>query len=436
MVHQFWLEVRSSFWFLPTLMVLSAVILAVVLVDAEGSLSPDLLKAWPRVFGASADSSRGLMTTVAATMITVAGVVFSSTLVALSLASGQYSPRVLRNFMSDKGTQTVLGAFVGVFAYCLVVLRAIRSGDNGEGVPSVAVLGGLVLGFVGIAVLIYFIHHIARAIQANTILTAVCTETIEAIDKLYPEHAQSDDWTVGVTRIEATQPWYPVLAPKTGYLQSTDNDALLAFACKHQTVVRMERMLGQFVIEGVPVLSLHGRPPSVDEDRQLSWMYAIGQQRTVEQDAAFGIRQLVDIALRALSPGVNDTTTAVMCIDQLTAVLIRVTDRNIPSCFVSKDGAVRLLIRGPTYADLVGDSFDQIRQSASANVAILESLMGALELLAYRTTDRTRRRLLLDHAQALAELGQTSIPDRRDRARVEERSSGLMAALRGSQGLG
>ena len=125
-------------------------------------------------------------------MITVAGVVFSSTLVALSLASGQYSSRVLRNFMSDKGTQTVLGAFVGVFAYCLVVLRAIRGGDNGEGVPSLAVLGGLVLGLVGIAVLIYFIHHIARAIQANTILAEVTADTITAIDNLYPERAEAD----------------------------------------------------------------------------------------------------------------------------------------------------------------------------------------------------------------------------------------------------
>nr|WP_281348231.1 DUF2254 domain-containing protein [Marinobacter changyiensis] len=429
-MRQFWLEVRSSFWFLPTLLVLSAVILAVILVEAEGWLSSDLLEEWPRVFGAGADSARGLLTTIATTMITVAGVVFSSTLVALSLASSQYSPRVLRNFMSDKGTQSVLGAFVGIFAYCLVVLRSIRGREDGDFVPSLAVLGGLMLGFVGIAVLIYFIHHIARAIQANTILAEVSADTIEAIDNLYPESAGANGPLTGPAWMEATQCWYPVLADKTGYLQSTDADALLAFASERETIVRMERMVGQFVIEGVPVLSLLGRSPTDDDYRALAWLYAVGRQRTVEQDAAFGIRQLVDVALIALSPGVNDTTTAVMCIDHLTAILIRLTGRNIECSFRSKDGEVRLLTPGPTYADLISDSFDQIRQNASANVAVLEGLLASLELLASGTTDIARRRVLLEHAQALAELGQASIPDRRDRQRVEDRSARLTAMLR------
>lgn len=409
---------------------LSAVSLAAILVEAEGWLSPGVLEEWPRVFGAGAESARGLLSTVATTMITVAGVVFSSTLVALSLASSQYSSRVLRNFMSDKGTQSVLGAFVGVFAYCLVVLRSIRGSNDGDFVPSLAVLGGLVLGFVGIAVLIYFIHHIARAIQANTILAEISADTIEAIDDLYPKSAGADGFAMGPTRTEPTQCWYPVLADKTGYLQSTDTDALLAFASERQTVVRMERMVGQFVIEDVPVLSLLGKAPTDEDCRQISWFCAVGHQRTVGQDAAFGIRQLVDVALRALSPGANDTTTAVMCIDHLTAILVHLTDRNIDCCFHSEDGEVRLLTRGPTYADLIGDSFDQIRQNASANVAVLESLLGSLELLASRTTDIERRRVFLEHAQALAELARASVPDRRDQQRVEDRSARLIATLR------
>ncbi len=424
------MEVRSSFWFLPTLLVLGAVVLAVVLVEAEGWLLPSVLEEWPRVFGAGAESARGLLTTVATTMITVAGVVFSSTLVALSLASSQYSSRVLRNFMSDKGTQSVLGTFVGIFAYCLVVLRSIRGSNDGDFVPSLAVLGGLVLGFAGIAVLIYFIHHIARAIQANTILAEVSADTIAAIDNLYPERGKGDGQPMDPARMEATQCWYPVVADRTGYLQSTDTNALIAFASEHKTVVRMERMVGQFVIEGVPVLCLLDRSPTADDYRQLSSLYAVGHQRTVEQDAAFGIRQLVDVALRALSPGANDTTTAVMCIDHLTAILVHLADRNIESCFRGNDGEVRLVTCGPTYADLVGASFDQIRQNASANVAVLEGLLGSLELLASRTTDIERRRVFLEHAQALAELGQSSVPDRRDRQRIEDRSARLIATLR------
>jgi len=412
--------------------VLGSVILAVILIEAEGWISPSVLEAWPRVFGADAGSARGLLTTIATTMITVAGVAFSSTLVALSLASSQYSPRILHNFMSDKGTQAVLGAFVGIFAYCLVVLRAIRGSDESGFVPTVAVLGGLVLGFVGIAMLIYFIHHIARSIQANHILAEVSADTIQAIDNLYPKSAGADDLGTEPAAMTAMQCWYPVLAHKTGYLQSTDIDALLAFASERQTVVRMERMVGQFLIEGVPVLSLLGTSSTDDDYSRLSWLYAVGRQRTVQQDAAFGILQLVDVALIALSPAVNDTTTAVMCIDHLTATLVHLTDRKVECCFRCQDGEMRLLTFGPTYADLVGDSFDQIRQNASANVAVLDGLLGALELLASRTTDLARRRVFLEHAQAVAELGQESIPDRRDRQRIEDRSARLLATLRTS----
>jgi uncharacterized membrane protein len=409
-------------------MVLGAVILAVTLVDAEGILPPGVIEGWPRVFGASAESSRGLLTTIATTMITVAGVAFSSTLVALSLASGQYTSRVLRNFMSDKGTQTVLGAFVGIFAYCLVVLRAIRV--DGDSVPSLAVFGSLILGFAGIAVLIYFIHHIARAIQANTILAGISADTIEAIDNVYPGKSDAEGSAIGPILMETTQCWNAVVADKTGYLKSTDNDALLAFANERQTVVRMERMVGQFIVEGVPVLSLLGRTPSDDDCRTLLKLYAVGHQRTVEQDAAFGIRQLVDVALRALSPGINDTTTAVMCIDHLSAILVRLTERNIRCYFCDQDGEPRLLTSGPTYADLVGDAFDQIRQSASANVAVLIALLDCVELLTTRTTDIWRQRIFLEHAQSFADLGRNSIPDRRDQKRVDSKSAPLIAMLR------
>lgn len=211
---------------------------------------------------------------------------------------------------------------------------------------------------------------------------------------------------------------------------SIDTDALLAFASERRTVVRVERMVGQFVIEGVPVLSLLGGSPTDDEYRHLSWLYAVGHQRTVGQDAAFGIRQLVDVALRALSQGGHDTTAAVMSIEHLTVIFVHLTDRNIECCFLSKDGEVRLLARGPTCADMIGDAFDQIRQNASANVAVLEGLLGSFELLASRMADIARRRVFLEHAQALAELAQGRVPDCRDRQRVEDRSFHLIATLR------
>ena len=409
---------------------LGAVSLAAVLIEAEEWLTPNVFDDWPRIFGAGAVGARGLLTTIATSMITVAGVVFSSTLIALSLAASQYSSRVLRNFMSDRRTQSVLGAFVGIFAYCLVVLRTIRGGDEGVFVPSLAVLAGLLLGFVGIAVLIYFIHHISRAIQASHILAAVSAETLQTVDRLFPEGAAGEDTAAEPGPMGAAQAWHPMVAAKTGYVQGLDTHGLLAFASERQTVVRMEARVGQFVLEDMPLLSLRGTPPTDDDCRRLKGLYAIGRQRTAKEDAAFGIRQLVDVALRALSPGINDTTTAVMCIDHLTAILVRLAGRRIESRYRSADGEVRLLTRGPTYADFIGESFDQIRQNAAGNVAVLEGLLGSLERLASRTTGPSRRHVLLEHALAVAELGQQSVPAPRDRQRVDVRSAHIIALLR------
>jgi hypothetical protein len=176
-------------------------------------------KKWPLLFGAGAAGSRGLLTAVASSMITVAGVVFSITIVALSLTSSQYTSRVLRNFMRDRMNQVVLGVFVGIFAYCLVVLRTIRGGDEGAFVPSLAVLGGLALAFVGIAFLIYFIHHISMSIQASSIIAAAAEETIAAVDHLFPKGLgdnADEDADGNPAAALGEQTWFAVAARKTG----------------------------------------------------------------------------------------------------------------------------------------------------------------------------------------------------------------------------
>ena len=191
-LHHWWQKMRSSFWFVPAVIVLGAVGLAAVLIGVDATVELHVVRSWPLLFGAGAAGSRGLLTAVASSMITVAGVVFSITIVALSLTSSQYTSRVLRNFMRDRVNQVVLGVFVGIFAYCLVVLRTIRGGDEGKFVPSLAVLVGLILAFVGIAFLIYFIHHISMSIQASNIIAAAAQETIAAVDHLFPKELGED----------------------------------------------------------------------------------------------------------------------------------------------------------------------------------------------------------------------------------------------------
>jgi len=422
--------IRSTFWFVPGIIILGAITLAIGLIEASALVDQRMLARWPLLFGAGAAGSRGLLAAIASSMITVAGVVFSITIVALSLASSQYTSRVLRNFMRDRINQTVLGVFVGIFAYCLVVLRTVRGGDEGAFVPSLAMLFGLVLGFVGIAFLVYFIHHIATSIQASQILAAVSEETLRAVEHLFPEGVGQEDYDDTRFELSAGEKWYAVSALQTGYIQEIDTAELLAIAGKHGMVIRMERAIGEFLIEGTPIVSAIGTNP-LDEKvaRRLAWACTVGPQRTVDQDAAFGIRQLVDVAMKALSPGINDTTTAVMCVDYLAAILFQLAGRRIESRYRTKDGELRLLTRGPTFTGLVGEAYDQIRQNAGGNVAVLARLLWSLETLADRTSMATRRRVLLEHARALEELGHRSIPAPSDRQYIDSWSARLVASL-------
>ncbi|MFU8857510.1 MAG: DUF2254 domain-containing protein [Deferrisomatales bacterium] len=421
-------EIRSSFWFVPAGFVLGAVVLATVLITVDASFDLQVAERWPLLFGAGAAGARGLLTAVAGSMITVAGVVFSITLVALSLTSSQYTSRVIRNFMRDRGTQSVLGVFVGIFAYCLVVLRTIRAGDEVEFVPSLAVLAGLLLAFVGIAFLIYFIHHISVSIQASSIVAATAQETIAAVDHLYPVALgdEDDEEADGdlATSLE-NQSWFAVPARKTGYIETIDADALLALARKHGGILRMERGIGEFVVEGAPLVSIadpDGRDGWVGETAAaLNAVYVVSRHRTVEQDAAFGIRQIVDIALKALSPGINDTTTAVMCVDYLGAILSRLAARRIATPHWLDQGELRVMARGPSFESLLDEAFDQIRQNAAGNVAVLSRTVGALQVVSGQTPSPSRRRAVQEKVQWVADLAERTIASPHDRARFVNR---------------
>jgi uncharacterized membrane protein len=424
---------RSSFWFVPALMVVNAVALAILLITLDTNVELHLAARWPLLFGAGAAGARGLLTTVASSMITVAGLVFSITLVALSLTSSQYSSRVIRNFMRDRVNQWVLGVFLGIFAYCLMVLRTIREGGEGAFVPTLAVLAGLMLAFVGIAVLIHFIHHIATTIQASSIVATAAQETLAAVDRLFPEALGEDDDEAAddtLARALASQPWSAVPASKTGYIESLDMDALLDVARTLETFLRMEHGVGEFVVAGAPLVSLLD-PGELDEATtgRLNAVYVIGRQRTVEQDVAFGIRQIVDIAMKALSPGINDTTTAVMCVDYLAAILGRLAKRRIGTPNGSEQGELRVMARGPSFDGLLSEAFDQIRQNAEGNVAILLRLLGALHIIAGVTRSPNRRWVLRQKVDEIAEAAERSIASPHDRDRLANRLMRVREAL-------
>lgn len=403
----------ASFWFVPALIVMASVAAAAAMVEAETLLAWDPAASSPRLFGAGADGSRAMLSAIGTSMITVAGVVFSITIVALSLTSTQYSPRVLRNFMRDRPTQVVLGAFVGIFAYCLVVLRTIRGGDEGAFIPSIAVLGGMAYAMAGIALLIFFIHHVALSIQASSILARIAEDTAAAIDRLFPESLGTGP------QAEAPAPqlpasWTTVAAPRSGYVLAVDGEALFALAGELQRVLRLELQVGEFATDGAPLLAAAGLAPlRAGQEQRLRACVQLGRQRTVHQDVGFGLQQMVDVALRALSSGINDPTTACMCIDQLSGLLARLGGRSIPEAFRMADGKLRVVVQAPGFAEWLRTGLLPIVLHARGELSVLQRLVSAVERLAAavrQSPDRCRELLPLPgHLRSAL----TALPTRR-----------------------
>lgn len=432
-LQQLWSGLRSSFWFVPTLMVAASVSVAVALVEADFAVSDRWQSQWPRLFGATPQGARQLLATIAGSMMTVMGVTLSMTLVALALASSQYTSRILRNFMRSLVTQSTLGIFAGTFAYCLIVLHSVRGG-GGEAafVPGLALSFAFVLALGGVGVLIYFVHHIASSIQASSIIASVARETIAAIDRLLPEslgHAPEDDAGEESQSIDHLT-WHVVAAENDGYIQDVDLPALLSLAHDNEAVVRMERGIGEFAVQQTPLASIaHEDPPDDATVATVHASFHVSSHRTVDQDPSFGIRQIVDMALKALSPGVNDTSTAIMGVDYLTAIVSRLATRRFPTLRRHHEGKLRVIALAPTFESLLGSAFDQIRRSSEGNVSVLSRMLGAVDIIASQTRSPRRRQALRDQVQRIDDLAQRTVDAPHDRARLEARASSLRAAL-------
>jgi len=418
-----WSNLRSNFWFMPSLIVLASIALATVLIQTDSAGSDRWLTRWPRLFGASAEGARGMMTTIAGSMMTVLGVTFSMILVVLTLASSQYTSRILRNFMRSRVTQVVLGIFAGIFTYSLIVLRTIRSGNEGAFVPNLAVFFGFVLALGGVGALMFFIHHIASSIQASNIIASVAQETIVTINWLFPEKLgqgliEDDDNQIKRNLLDSN--WHTVPSMKNGYIQNVNNSRLLDIAREQRTIIRMEHGIGEFVVKNTSLVSIAlYDPPDQEIIFALQNAFNINRFRTVEQDPAFGIRQIVDVGLKALSPGINDTTTAVTCVDYLTAILAPMATRQIPSLHRYEKGELRVIAKGVSFESLLSESFNQIRSSANGNVAIILRMLDSFLTLAGLTTSPQRRQALIEQVQLIAELADRTVESTYDHARIE-----------------
>ena len=414
-----WISARSSFWFLPALMVVCSIGLAVLMIYLDRTIDVDLAERYPTMFGANASGARSILSAIASSMITVAGVTFSITIVSLSIASNQYTPRILRNFMRDTGNQLVLGIFVSVFVYSLIVLRAIRGGDESF-VPSYSVIVAIGLSIVAIGFLIFFVHHVANMVQASTILMNIYEETKAVIEAQYPDRSKDAPKTVE-SKFPGGREWAQVLSSRTGYIQAVDEGLLISWAKKNEVVLQMVSGIGAFVAKGAPLLKVHGRaelrePPAAE----LNGAFTINRARTVEQDPEFGIRQIVDVALKALSPGINDTTTAATALDYLGALIFHLGERHIPPLERCEKEELRLVACGASYQSMVDEAFLEIRQHAAKNVAIYIKLLDAIEKAARPELAPENIEILWRHAELVARTAAQSVTQEGDRDLINE----------------
>jgi len=397
--------VRSSLWFVPAVMILLSALAAGGTAGVDQETDAALKRSWPRLFANDAEGARAMLAAIATSMATIAGVVFSITVVALQLASTHYTSRVLRNFMRDRATQTVLGSFVSVYVYCLIVLRTATGGT----VPGVAVFVGVLLAIIAIGFFIFFIHHISAAIQASEIIPSITRETRDAIDRFFPEEVGDDsDEEDRLADLMPDTVWSSLPALEMGYVERVDGEALVAFARQHETVVRMECAIGDFIAPGRPLLSIAMRcAPEEAVVRQANGIFAIATYRTTEQDPPYGMRQLVDIALKALSPSVNDTTTAVICIEHLSFLLCRCAMRRTPAIHRSDDGQLRVIAKVVGFERLMALAFGQILESAERNSEVLFRLLLALADVARVTGSAGRREVVRRWVEAVAATART-----------------------------
>lgn len=426
---KWWDRIRSGFWFIPAVMASVAVALAFVSVTLDEPVTEWLALKLGWTFTGGAEGASAVLGIVAGSMITIAGVVFSMTLVALSLASSQLGPRLLRSFMRNTTTQVVLGTFIATFLYCLIVLRTIRRAEEITFVPHLSVTLGVLLAVASVGVLIYFIHHVSVSIQANEIAARIGKELIERIDHLFPEQIgrgapRSPTGPPDAGFLEAfDQKARPIGAHGDGYLQFIDVEALLALALEEDLIVRLERKPGNYVVASCPLALIW--PVSRVTDRltdQVRSLFILSHQRTSGQDIEFGVNQLVEIAVRALSPGLNDPFTAITCVDHLGSALCRLASRDMPSPYRhDRQDQLRVIAPADTFPEIVDAAFNQIRQYGRSSAAVTIRLLETIAMVAgfaHRPEDRAT---LLRHAEMIARGASEGLPEDQDRRAVEER---------------
>ncbi len=426
---------RTNFWLMPSLEVLASIALFWATLEVDRAVYHGTLRLPAWVEAGSADTAREILLAVAAAIMTVIGINFSVTIVTLTLASTQFGPRMLRNFIRDRGTQLTLGTFVATAVYCVLVLLAIGPAEHGVFVPHVSVDVVFLLVLVDLAVLIYFLHHIAIQIQLPFVIASIAKDLTRYLRVRRPDIRMStadqqddpEEIAALIDTIESSGVMIPT--PSGGYLQAIRYDMLIRAASAADAVVHLPYRPGNFLVDDSE-LAVVWPPEAADRiSRCLKRALITGPIRTLAQDPAFGIDQLVEIAIRALSPAVNDTYTALTCVDWLGNSLCKLARVWTPAqAYRDRAGAIRVICEQVSYQNLVERSFDKIRQASRGMPALLMRQLEALKAIMAQTTDPDQARILMDEAAMIRRANLESVPEEFDRIAVERRFTAVASA--------
>lgn len=427
----FWYDVKSSFWFIPvfTLSISIGIAIGMVYLDSVARLEPSGFGTF--LYCQTADSARSVLSIIAAAMVGVAGTVFSITLVALALASSQFGPGVLRNFMTQRINQVVLGTYISMYVYCLIVMNSITDHGQTEFIPAMSVFGAIVGAVLNMVLLIVFIHNIAVSIQAENLVSVINRSLAQSIERLFPELREDGpedrtDFDLD-TETKKYAGYSVVEVPISGYLQDIDNEDILHFAIEHRVLIVLKKRPGDYVIKGAKLGEMyHNDAQSAKLADRIPSAVVIGEVRTSIQDVEFAIHQMVQIAARALSPGINDPYTAITCVDNLTSSLCRLTQVKFPSKFVcDEDGSLRVCGHVVTYQRMLDTAFNQIRQFGEGVPSVLIRLMASLaKINGFARTDE-QRTAIREQADAIMRLAKRTFNEQKDLTDMEERYSRL-----------
>ena len=417
---------RSSFWFLPSVMMLVGVLLFSITLGLDRS---DVAAAWltKMLYSGGVENAVYLLQTLTGAMVAIATVVFSTLMLVLTLATSQFGHRLIRSFMRDRANQTVLGIFLSTFVYCMLVFHMVGNDPANQFVPALSVTVGFALSLFASCTLIYFAHHMAQLIAAPQVLEAVAVELDDVIDRLYPERMPTpadERFTV------SNGVW--VHAPRAGYVQSVGLDGVVAIARKYEIAIESVVGYGDYVLAGAPIARWQGSQSESPEalTQKIAGEYLIGDSRMSDRDLLFAINQVAEIAVRALSPALNNPYTAVDCINRLGASLAEVARRPVPSPLHGDDDRSRFLLRLPDFEAALDAAFTPIRNYGRGSVLASRQMLRILarmSALAHREPDRAALRR---HAQVVRDAAHSALQERHDIDDIEREFERALEALR------